>query len=129
MRLPTLALVLCLSAAAPAFASEIYQWKDANGVTHYSETPPPSGTAFQQRRITASGASSQAATTPASTAPAAAAGPESAHCTAARENIQALQGDAPVQQDDGDGNVVELDAQGRANQLELARAAERAYCR
>ena len=32
--------------AAPALAQEsrIYKWRDANGVVHYSNTPPPKGT-------------------------------------------------------------------------------------
>ena len=27
--------------ALPALAGEVYQWKDAKGVTHYSDAPPP----------------------------------------------------------------------------------------
>ena len=38
----TLALTL-LIATTTAVAGEVYQWKDANGVTHYSQTPPPKG--------------------------------------------------------------------------------------
>ena len=33
-------LILSLLAALPA-AAQIYQWKDAQGRTHYSDTPPP----------------------------------------------------------------------------------------
>ena len=28
--------------AAPALAGEVYKWKDAQGVTHYSDAPPAS---------------------------------------------------------------------------------------
>lgn len=117
------ALVLATAAAA-AGASEIYQWKDARGITHYSESPPPAGTPYQTRRITDSGASTQAA------APAAAqAEPEeNPQCTTARSNIEVLSGDGPVHQEDGSGNTRELAADERANQLELAQAAVRAYC-
>lgn len=39
MRHPNV-LILCLLVAFPASA-QIYQWKDAQGRTHYSDTPPP----------------------------------------------------------------------------------------
>lgn len=118
----TIACAALFLAAATAGASEIYQWKDARGVTHYSESPPPAGTQYQVRRITDSGASRQ----PASPAPAAA-GPDP-QCLTARSNIELLQADGPVLQEDGGGNTRELNADERANQLELAHAAVRAYC-
>lgn len=118
----TLALAVAAVACA-AGASEVYQWKDADGVTHYSESPPPSGE-YQQRQITASGASTSRST---SEQPPAAES-ENPQCATARSNIEALRGDGPVQQDDGNGNVRELGADERANQLELAQAAMRAYC-
>ena len=31
------------AATTAAMAGDLYQWKDANGVTHYSQTPPASG--------------------------------------------------------------------------------------
>lgn len=49
-RLP-LALVLLL--LAPAVAAQVYKWTDAQGTVHYSEMPPPQGTAF--KRITTTG--------------------------------------------------------------------------
>src|SRR5690606_41550415 len=55
-RLPLLALAARLFIASTAYAAEVYQWKDANGVTHYSQTPPPRGS-YQQRQITSVGAS------------------------------------------------------------------------
>ena len=36
-----LVLALALPAALVATGGELYQWKDANGVTHYSDAPPP----------------------------------------------------------------------------------------
>lgn len=39
-----IALVLLLGLAAlPCMAGNVYKWKDANGQTHYSQTPPPEG--------------------------------------------------------------------------------------
>ena len=32
-----------LSIAAVADAQQVYSWKDAKGVTHYSDSPPPAG--------------------------------------------------------------------------------------
>ena len=124
MRLMTACAALLLATAALcANASEIFQWTDAKGVTHYSESPPPAGTPYQTRRITDSGTSTPAA------APAPAQTEEEANpqCATARSNIEVLQGEGPVHQEDGDGTR-ELDADERANQLELAQAAVRAYC-
>ncbi len=39
--LPGVLAGLCLVLATPAFAAKVYQWKDAKGVTHYSDSPPP----------------------------------------------------------------------------------------
>ena len=33
--------LLCAVVSAPAQAADFYRWVDANGVTHYSQTPPP----------------------------------------------------------------------------------------
>lgn len=38
-------LALGLALAAPLQADEIYKWVDEEGVTHYSQQPPPSGDA------------------------------------------------------------------------------------
>jgi hypothetical protein len=42
---PRLALMLCLAALALPVeaAADIYRWKDANGVIHFSNEPPPPG--------------------------------------------------------------------------------------
>lgn len=39
-----LALAFALAAPATAQQSTIYKWRDANGVVHYSNSPPPEGT-------------------------------------------------------------------------------------
>jgi Domain of unknown function (DUF4124) len=50
--IPALAAsALALALAAPASAwQQVYKWKDANGVTHYSQNPPPAGK-FESRTI------------------------------------------------------------------------------
>ena len=54
MRFPTRSCLLLLAAglcaSATATATNVYQWKDAKGVTHYSDKPP-AGEQFQERRI------------------------------------------------------------------------------
>lgn len=124
------ALALAFAPAlAQQTASEVYQWKDANGVTHYSQTPP-AGRSYEQRVITSSGAATPTATADAGAdAGTRAASGESPQCATARANIATLEGEGEVQIDeDGSGNPRLLDAEQRASQLELARAAVKAYC-
>ena len=116
-------------AAVPALAQqtagEVFKWTDANGVTHYSQTPPASGR-YEHRLITSSGVASATAAADAD----AASSSESPQCTTARANIAALKAEGDVQIDaDGDGKPDRvLDADQRASQLELAQAAVKAYC-
>lgn len=128
MRLMIACAALALAtAAAGVHASEIYQWTDARGVTHYSETPPPAGTQYQTRRITDTGASARAVD-PAPAQAQAATEEENPQCATARSNIEVLSGEGPVHQEVADGEARELSAGERTNQLELAQAAVRAYC-
>ncbi|MCD9032231.1 DUF4124 domain-containing protein [Luteimonas sp. Y-2-2-4F] len=135
MRHPVTGLALGLAVAllaGAAAAQEIYQWKDANGVTHYSESPPDRG-AYTQRRIAQPAPSQPAAAAAAVPAQAGAtaaapADPRAAQCKTARDNIEILGSDAPVQQDDGSGTPRTLTDAERAAQLEFAQAAARAYC-
>ena len=128
MRNPTASLLAaaCLAAAlAPASVSAqtVYKWKDARGVTHYSERPPASGRYTQQ-----DGQRDPAAAQPASKADKKAATPDP-RCNTARGNLATLQGKAAVQIDsDGDGKPDRTltDAE-RANQAELARSTLKAY--
>ena len=122
-----------LLAAAPLLAQTVYTWKDAKGVTHYSDAPPPKGE-YKDRRIKAPPATP---TAPAATASATASAPkqkppmaDDAVCAQARLNLANLQGDAPVGPDaDGDGKPDStLDDAARAKQRELAQAAIAARC-
>jgi uncharacterized protein DUF4124 len=121
--LRALALVLIVAACAPAFAQKVYQWKDAQGVTHYSDSPPPNQQA-KDRRIDNHGEPLAAAT-------AAGKSVENPQCTTAKLNLQLLAGKGAVQQDaDGDGKPdTTLSESDRANQRELATAAVKAYCK
>ena len=114
-------------AAVPAFAQqtagEVYKWTDANGVTHYSQTPPASGK-FEHRLITSSGATAP------TTVEAAAEAPANPQCTAARANLTALQAEGDVMQDsDGDGKPDRtLSADEHANQVKLAESTISVSC-
>lgn len=119
---PVLFGLSLLLAGAAASAGDLYQWKDANGVTHYSQTPPASGS-YQER--TGSGRETPAPAQAVATKPA-----EPAECATARSNVALLEGKTALQQDtDGDGKPDKtLDDTERANQLELARAVLKARC-
>ena len=123
--LPVRACVLLLLATAcsVALADKVYQWKDAKGVTHYSDSPPP-GQQYKDRRIDRSGAATQ------EVAPAGKS-VEDPQCATARRNLELLAGKAEVQQDtDNDGKPdTALNEADRANQRELATAAVKAYCK
>ncbi|MGX9721165.1 DUF4124 domain-containing protein [Stenotrophomonas acidaminiphila] len=123
--LPRFCCLLVLASAAHGAAAgtgNLYKWKDANGVTQYSERPP-AGQKYETRRITASGE------------PVAAAEPAKAdvspQCASARRNLELLSGGGPVLQDtDGDGKPdTPLDDSQRAAQKQLAEAAAAVYCK
>jgi hypothetical protein len=119
-----LVLAIALPAALVATGGELYQWKDANGVTHYSDAPPPGQTSYENRSIRNSGGTADA--------PEKAEAPvESEQCTTARANLALLQGDGKVGTDtDGDGKPdTELSADQRANEAELAAAAIKVHCK
>ncbi|SBV38055.1 conserved exported hypothetical protein [uncultured Stenotrophomonas sp.] len=119
--LPSLCCLLLLTSAT-AVAGPLYKWKDANGVTQYSERPPE-GQKYETRRITSNG-------DPVVEAEPAKA-EESPQCASARNNLKLLAGSGPVMQDtDGDGKPdAELDEAQRAAQKQLAEAAAAVYCK
>lgn len=122
-RLPILALAAAgLLAVSAVQGGEVYQWKDASGVTHYSQTPPPQGS-YQQRVL---GGDRAAGAQPAVAAQAPA---ENSRCAAAKANVETLNSGRPVHEagDDGQAGRALNDAE-RASQLDLATAAVKAYC-
>ncbi len=122
-RLPILILAAAgLLVAGAVHGSEVYQWKDANGITHYSQTPPPKGS-YQQRAISGERAGSAQ---PVATQAAAA---EDPRCATAQANVAALASGRPVHEagEEGQPGRALNDAE-RASQTELANAAVKAYC-
>ncbi|KAF1715910.1 DUF4124 domain-containing protein [Pseudoxanthomonas yeongjuensis] len=116
------ALLVLASACTTALAGKIYQWKDAKGVTHYADSPPPDQQ-VKDRRIDNRGA-------PVVESTAVGKSVENPQCTSAKLNLQILAGNTGVQQDtDGDGKPDKtLNDEDRANQRGLAEAAIKAYC-
>lgn len=115
-----IAAALLLATAATANAQQrVYQWKDANGVTHYTDMPPAQ--THKARDIDTK--SGNAAVTVAKTV-------ESPQCQDARANMQRLKGtDALGVDTDGDGKADRtLSAEERTSQTELNQAAVKAYC-
>lgn len=116
-----LLLVAGLCASASATATNVYQWKDAKGVTHSSDKPP-AGQGYETRKIDTRGeyvetsAPAQATVDP--------------QCATARQNLQLLGSGAAVMRDtDGDGKPdTALSDEDRATQKNLAEAAAKAYC-
>jgi len=111
-----------LAASGVAGAATLYQWKDAQGVTHYSQSPPPGGK-YQARRVDRHGDAPVEATEAAAPA-------ENANCLSARKNLEILGKPGKVMTDrDGDGKPdAELDDAQRDAQKGLAEAAIKAYC-
>ncbi len=112
---------LCLFAFATgsAFAQTggVYKWKDARGVTHYSDMPPPAG---RYGSVQANAAAR--VTTPAKVDP---------RCATARSNIERLNsGKADIGLDaNGDGKPDSpLPPAMRTDQLRMAEAAVRNFC-
>ncbi|HBK45091.1 MAG TPA: DUF4124 domain-containing protein [Xanthomonadaceae bacterium] len=116
---------LCLAlllASTAAGAANLYKWKDANGVTQYSEKPP-TGQQYEARRIDSrAGVAPVAETVEAK---------QSQDCLNARSNLELLGSDKAVMQDsDGDGKPdARLDDAQREAQKNLAEAAAKAYCK
>jgi cytoskeletal protein RodZ len=143
MRRPSIALVLLL--VAPLASAQVYKWTDAQGTTHYSETPPATGTKYSQ--VTVSGADVPAASSSSgsstSSAPASSSSssqssdssqsvadtPENRakYCASLKSNITTLQGSAPVVSQSG-GQQQLLNADQRKQQLDASQSQYQQYC-
>jgi hypothetical protein len=106
--------------AAPAFAGTVYQWKDAKGVTHYSDSPPPAQQGVQNRHLKDGPAPTEAA----------AQSKEDPNCVTARSNLARLKGSQPVGLDaNGDGKPdSEMSAEDRAKQVQQTEQMLKNFC-
>lgn len=119
--------------AADALADRLYKWTDENGVTHYTDSPPPDR-AYETRSVDpdaaeAASAERREAAEQDGAAADAPASPVDQNCTRVRANLATLESAAGVTMDlDGDGTAEELTPEQRAEQLELAQRQVEAYC-
>lgn len=134
----SVACALALLAPVPAAAQTVYKWKDARGVTHYSERPPASGSYTEQAAARdpvpppAAAPQATAPTPPGATPAAPAAVPPAepdTRCINARSQLARLRAQGPVQADtDSDGTPDRaLSDQERNGQVELALSTLKAY--
>jgi hypothetical protein len=138
-------LSLCLAMVIPPLAAQtVYQWKDAKGVTHYSDSPPPKGGTRREVRTSAASLATSPPKVAASTkeekpevAPPEVVPPapppvvaDSAKCEMAQHNLASLQSNAAVGMDtDKDGYAdTEIGAEDRTKYVGLANEAIKANC-
>ena len=118
---PLAVAIALLLVAAPGMAQQqrVYQWKDANGVTHYTDMPPAQSR--RSRDIDNKGNAPEIASVKAV---------ENPQCAASRDNLQRLQANQVLGVDtNGDGKSDRnLSSDERASQIELNQAAIKAYC-
>ena len=123
--IPALAAsALALALAAPASAwQQVYKWKDANGVTHYSQNPPPAGK-FESRTIV------NRQPTPAQGAQPGDKPAESTQCARARSNIDLINSGVALKVDsDNDGKPDrDISDAERKRQLDINQIVLRANC-
>jgi hypothetical protein len=132
-------LPVLLAIALPAGAAEMYAWTDANGVKHFSDSPPPASVHAQKLKVKGGVTSSEPAED-ASQDASKSAGPELAaaagfspemikgNCEAARHNLAVLDERKPAV--DADGYPTDLDA-AKAHQAEVDKANQqiKLFCR
>jgi hypothetical protein len=140
-----LSVALALLLVAPLATAQVYKWTDAQGTVHYSETPPPQGTKYNQVSVStdtstpassSSSASSAAATSP----PASDNGGQGSQqlpdtpenrtkfCASLKSNIGTLQGSAPVVVQGTGGQQQLLNADQRKQQLDASQSQYQQYC-
>lgn len=130
----SLALAVLLATCPLAFG-QAYKWKDAQGVTHYSDTPPPGKAKVEQVKISTNAAAPvPAATTPAPPPSAAPNGTadtpanRKALCDQVRKNLAVLTNEKTITMDDGKGGTKPVDDATRASEMQKARAQQTLYC-
>ncbi len=132
--------------AGVAGAQQIYKWKDANGVTHFSQTPPAAGTHYSKMSLTsapevssnpptAAGADNNQADNNPAPQPAASGNtqPDTPSnrvqlCKQLSSNIAVLSSKQPVVTAGSNGKQQVMSDSAREQQLATARAQQARYC-
>ena len=137
------ALAVCIAAGA----QQVYKWKDANGATHYSDVPPPTGSKYEKVKINsnvatpvdtegapAADANSNAnddnpgASQPRSTSMADTPDNRAKLCKQLDANIAALKSKQPITANSANGAPQNLSDAQRKQALSAAQAQENQYC-
>ncbi|SEO65186.1 MULTISPECIES: DUF4124 domain-containing protein [unclassified Luteibacter] len=136
-----LALAILVTVCPLAFA-QAYKWKDAQGVTHYADAPPPGSVRYEKIKTTGT---VEAPAPPPATAKSGSAddgktsaNPASAEdtpanrkklCDQLRKNTDILTNERVVTMDDGKGGQAPLDDAARKRQIETTQAQMTLYCK
>ncbi|MDR6936532.1 DUF4124 domain-containing protein [Luteibacter sp. 3190] len=135
------ALAILVSVCPLAFG-QAYKWKDAQGVTHYADAPPPGSVRYEKIKTTGTVEAPAPPPSTANSRPAddgkASANPASTEDTAAnrkklcdqlRKNTDILANERVVSVDDGKGGQAPLDDAARKRQIETTQAQMTLYCK
>ncbi len=136
-----LVLALLVSVCPLAFA-QAYKWKDAQGVTHYADAPPPGGTRYEKVKTSGTVKAPAPAAAPAANAAASTAGngtkagtgnddtPANRQklCDQLHKNLDILNNEKVVTMDDGNGGIKQVDDATRQSQIKTAQAQATLYC-
>jgi hypothetical protein len=149
MKIPYLfvGLLAVLPTLGAQAADKVYKWKDANGVVHFTDQPPPQGTEFDSVAVKGAAAITQSndvnrvhsadksddatadngADAAANGEPAPKPDPAKARCDEARQRLALLQGknDVAIQEN---GKAVLADKDRRAAEINIAKAQVQSYC-
>ena len=141
MRGPRIGLAIVLCAYAACATAAIYKWVDSQGVTHYSETPPPPEVQTKEVPIQAAPTAPEAAKEAAPEGEKAAPGAPSAEndkeklaksravqCGQVKDTLKTLNGPNPVYTSNSAGDQVLLTNQDRAEAIERWKKLEDKYC-
>ena len=127
-RLMPVLLLPAMLLSAPLAAQQVYKWKDASGVTHFTSDPPPKGQKYETREVDhhqATPAATDAGTDGDAPKPRA----EDPACATARSNLRLLAGEGTLSMDtDGSGKPKVLTEADRTRQRNLAQAIIDAKC-
>jgi hypothetical protein len=128
--LPLALLLPAALASAPLAAQQVYKWKDAAGVTHFTADPPPQGQHYEAREVDHHQATARPEQAATDVGDAAARPAEDPGCATARGNLDLLNGKAQVMVDsNGDGKPDKpLAGDEREKQRKLAEATIAVKC-
>ena len=142
-------MIALFGAMAAAQAADVYRWVDANGVVHYTDSPPQGAAKAEVVHIPGAAAPPPAAAAPSQGEDTNAKADDSEEvgekklpgklassvqspekrCADARANLEVLQGSGPVGVDMGNGKPKPLDNKARQQRVENAQTIIATYCK